>query len=273
MKKNHKNRQLIQLIIGFVLLSIQSCTVMYSPSMQNAPLLQEKNEVRATVGISDFQAAYAVTDHVGVMLNGYYNNGSSSFTYDSYDPYGYSTYKEQNSKHIEGGAGMFNKLNDKVLVEAYSGFGFGNTTLKKFEQDSMNAIPSMRNRFSADYMRFFIQPAIGYSLDNFDFAFSTRILLQKYYNINTFGYTPIELYDDKLYQIDQPYFFFLEPALTMRFGYKYVKFQAQAILSYKYNVDRLNYMPLIFNVGIHVDLAKRWNTKKSTPVSMPSLDD
>ena len=258
------NSQLSIFVVGFVLVIMsQSCNVMYSPSMQNTPLLQEKKEVVANIGINDIQGAYAVTDHVGVMLNGYYNNGASN-DYSSYDYYDSWYRQERKQAHVEAGVGCFNKLNDNIIVEIYGGLGYGSASMNNYSRDSLNEIPILKSSYSADFTRFFIQPAIGYSVDNFDFSFSMRILFQKYMNASSFGYTRIELYDDKLLDMDKPVYAFLEPALTMRYGFKYVKFQAQAMLSYKYNVDRLNYMPIVFSVGIHVDLAKRWNLIKQT---------
>lgn len=243
---------------------MQSCAVMYSPSMQNVPLLQEKNEVRATVGFSDFQGAYAFSDKFAVMLNGYYNNGASMFNNDTY----FSSYSyERKSQHIEAGGGYFKHLNDNAIIECYGGLGFGSSTFKKYFSDSLNSIPKLNSSFLANTNRFFIQPSIGYSIDYFDVAFSTRIQLLSYSNVNSNGFSAVELYDYKLLNIDQPVFFFLEPALTMRFGYKYVKFHAQAVFSYKYNTERLHYIPFVFNVGIHVNISDRFKEikkKKST---------
>ena len=253
------NNRLSIFAVGLLFaIMFQSCNVMYSPSMQNTPLLQEKKEVVANIGINDIQGAYAVTDHVGVMLNGYYNNGASN-DYSSYDYYDSWSRQERKQWHVEAGAGYFNKLNDNAIVEIFGGLGYGSSSLRNYAKDSINEIPTLKSSYNADLMRFFVQPAIGYSIDNFHVSFSTRILFQKYLNANSFGYSLVELYDDKLLDMDKSVYAFLEPALTLRYGFKYVKFQAQAMLSYKYNVDRLNYMPVVFSIGMHVDIAKRWN--------------
>lgn len=247
-----------------------SCGVMYTPSMQNVPLIQEKNELRATIGITDFQGAYSVTDNVAVMLNGYYNNGAGSIFNEDY--YSWDR-QERTAGHVEAGAGLFKKLNDNTIVEVYGGFGMGNNSLKNYRNDTSNVIPTLNSSFKATNTRFFLQPSCGYTIENFDVAFSTRILFQKYSNAKATGYTTEDLYSDKLLNIEDPIFVFLEPAITMRFGYKYVKFHAQAILSYKYNIDRLNYMPFVFNVGIHVNLADRLFKMNAKPKSAPSLDE
>lgn len=271
--KNQIHHRVSIFIAGVAFLSlIQSCNVMYSPSMQNTPLLQEKKEVVANIGLNDIQGAYAVTDHIGVMMNGYYNNGASN-DYNNYDYYDSWYRQERKQAHVEAGVGFFDKFNDNAIMEIYGGLGYGNASMNNFGRDSINEIPILKNSYNADYARFFIQPAIGYSMDNFDFSFSMRILFHKYMDANSQGYSRVELYDDKLLDMDKPVYAFLEPALTLRYGFKYVKFQAQAMLSYKYNVERLNYMPVVFSAGIHVDLAKRWNLKKQTKKNEPSVID
>lgn len=48
-----------------------SCTRnIYIPNQVNAPLLHEKHQLKIDAAPSNLQAAYAVTDHFAVMLNG-----------------------------------------------------------------------------------------------------------------------------------------------------------------------------------------------------------
>lgn len=72
----NKKKLFVQ-ILGLSLIA-QSCNIMYTPNMQNVPLLTEKNEVRATLGPFDYQAAYAVTENIGVMLNGQYHTRNTN---------------------------------------------------------------------------------------------------------------------------------------------------------------------------------------------------
>ncbi len=44
----------------------------YVPNQVNVPLLKEKGEVKASVSLSDWQVAYAITDNFAVMTNGQY---------------------------------------------------------------------------------------------------------------------------------------------------------------------------------------------------------
>ena len=55
-----------------LILLIQGCALMYFPNMQNVPLLKDKHELKSTIGISNYQVAYSITQHIGIMLNGQY---------------------------------------------------------------------------------------------------------------------------------------------------------------------------------------------------------
>jgi hypothetical protein len=254
-----KNTKLLLFFI-IAVIGTQSCSIMYTPSMQNVPLFKEKNEIRATIGITDFQGAYAVSDKIGVMVNGSLSNGNQTTTYN----YNYSSTSTSKGSNIEVGAGYYKLINENSVFEVYGGVGTGKNSIGLTTEDSINAIPRKVGSFTATTSRFFVQPSIGFTNDYFDLAFSTRFVLLKYSNISSFGYTPTMLYEDKLLNIGDPVFAFLEPALTMRFGYKYVKFHAQAMFSYKYNSDRLNYLPFNMNVGIHIDLVGLFNKKAPT---------
>ncbi|MEI6347524.1 MAG: hypothetical protein WCP69_06225 [Bacteroidota bacterium] len=260
-----KKTKFFILMIGVTIIS-QSCNIMYRPNMQNVPLLSEKNEVRATIGPTDFQGAFAVTDNLGIMVNGSLVNGQTQSNFDNFN----SNYTTQVSKGslIEAGVGYYKPLNENALFEVYGGVGAGKNSIVSSEFS--NGISFVNSSIYANSSRFFVQPSIGFSNDYVDFAFSTRFVLQKYSKIDTLGYTTTMLYNDDLLNIDQPIFAFLEPALTLRIGYKYVKFHAQAMYSYKYNSEPLNYFPVNVNVGIHINIAGRFNAK--APKGKASLD-
>ena len=255
-----KKKNLFIQILGISLIA-QSCNIMYTPNMQNVPLLTEKNEVRATLGPFDYQAAYAVTDNIGVMLNGQYHTRNTN-TYDY--TYGENSLDNSKSSLIEGGVGYIGKLSENSVFEVYGGYGGGkNSTFDKYTDYTTGAF-LRKESFSAKTNRFFIQPSIGFTNEYFDVAFSSRLLILNYSNIDTLNYTPLMLVDQKLLNIDKESFVFIEPAITIRGGYKWVKFQAQMMYSYKYNSTPLSYMPLTVTFGIHFDLSSR-NNKKGAP--------
>lgn len=234
------------LAVAFI---VQSCNVMYNPNMQNVPLLKEKNEARFTIGVFDFQGAYAVQENIGVMINGNYgryNTTSSNLESDN-----------TTQGLIEGGVGYLKPFSKNTIFELFGGYGVGENTIKSSNSDYMNGGVPRNTSFSAKTSRFFVQPSIGYSVDFLDVALSTRICFLNYSNLYSTGYTSADLIAMRLADIDKQTFAFVEPAVTVRVGYKYVKFHGQLLFSYKYNLEPLDYVPLTLNFGIHIDLAKR----------------
>ena len=261
-----KKKKLFIQILGISLIA-QSCNIMYTPNMQNVPLLTEKNEVRATLGPFDYQAAYAVTNNIGVMLNGQYhtrNTNSYDYTNES------NSLNNSKSTLIEGGIGFIGKLSENSVFEVYGGYGMGkNSTFDKYTDYTTGSLVREES-FTAKTNRFFLQPSIGFTNEYFDIAFSSRLMVLNFSNIDTLNYTSLMLVDQDLLNIDKEPFVFIEPAVTMRVGYKWVKFQAQMMYSFKYNATPLNYMPLTMTIGVHFDLAPR-NFKKSEPKNVSSV--
>ena len=248
MKKNH-----ILIFISCSVLFMPSCKIMYTPNMQNVPLLKEKNEVRATVGFSDYQAAYALTNNIGIMVNGQYKKPTWTLTSGS------TEYKYESKKTlIEGGAGYFKPLGKNGIFETYAGGGMGSVTFDRSYSDTTGGPSTSFDKYSAKTTRYFIQPSIGLSIENLDFAFSTRFVSLKFSNIDTAGYTPNGLFEQDLSDLDKTTYMFIEPALILRLGWKYVKFHFQALLSLPLNSEPINFVPFSVNFGIHINIAPRY---------------
>lgn len=246
----------IPVFFVLVFLMMQSCKIMYTPNMQNVPQMKEKNEVRATVGFSDAQAAYAVTDKIAIMANAQYKKPSWTVTSGSME------YKYESKKNlIELGGGYYKKVDDYFTFEAYGGAGYGWLNYNRSYADTSGGQATVYNKFKANATRFFLQPSIGVSTDFADFAISTRFVGLKFRNIDTSGYRQDELLEEDLSGLDKPFYSFFEPAMTLRLGAKYVKFHIQAIYSLKLNEEKLNYMPFTVNFGVHLNIAQRF--KKS----------
>lgn len=154
----------------------------------------------------------------------------------------------------------------------YGGYGGGKNSILDTYTDYTTGSLLRKESFSATTNRFFLQPGIGFTNEYFDIAFSSRLMVLNYSNIDTLNYTTSMMVNQELLNIDQEPFVFIEPALTMRLGYKWVKFQAQMMYSYKYNSTPLNYMPFTMTVGVHFDLSSRFN-KKSEPKNVSSVVD
>ncbi len=84
-------------LLACIIILFHACAPAYVPDVINTPLLSNKDELQVSLntGISGFdpQIAYAVTDHIGVMLNGSFTNRIS----DSTDNYHKHTFVEVGS--------------------------------------------------------------------------------------------------------------------------------------------------------------------------------
>ncbi len=224
---------------------------MYTPNMHNVPMMKEKGEVRATVGVSNYYTAYAITDDMAVMVNGFYKRnewsaslGGSNNQYNSTKFFG------------EAGAGYFKPIGDNMVFETYGGAGFGNAS---YDTDVLdNGVLKSSYNYSANTIRFFAQPSFSITTDYVDIGFSARLNALKFSNIDTLNYTYNDLVWEDINDLEQPLFLFLEPGVTFRAGYKWAKFHMQFIYVAKLNADPLNYAPVAFNFGVHLNLAGRY---------------
>ncbi|MBL4715786.1 MAG: hypothetical protein JKX95_04045 [Bacteroidia bacterium] len=234
-----------------------SCKIMYKPNMMNVPLFKEKGEIVANVGVKNFQGAYAVTENIGVMVNGYYDKGGwEASTSDTTFGTSLTQYTTKRSL-IEGGAGYFKSINDQIVAEVFVGGGLGQSSwdLSGYENGAPVGTP---NVYTASYLKIFAQPSVGIKQDIVDFIFTTRFVFLKFSNIET-NYSQSQLVFENLDGIEVPSYLFLEPALTLRVGYKWVKFHMQMGYSAKLTNDDLNTQTLMFNTALHFDIAKRFN--------------
>ncbi len=206
------------IILGSIILSINSCAPAYVPNVLNVPLFSKKGEIQLAVNTGtagfDPQVAYAITDHVGVMLNGSFSD---------------RTFQESNDYHrhnfLEFGTGYYTKLEENIRVEVFVGAGNG------------NVVTVNNTTINANLTRFFIQPSIGYSSNYFDFSFTTRLAAV---NVKTGSIGNTNL--------------FIEPVLTTKFGSKYVKGMLQFGLSLPTKSPEFNFLPFMLSVGLQIKL-------------------
>ncbi len=214
-----------RLCSGIVLLAllITGCAPMYIPNKVNTPLLSHKGEsqVGGFIGSSGFdpQLSYAVTDHFGLMLNGSFQAGKDS----------------TNNKHnfLEIGGGYYRKLSERGRFEVFAGYGAGNV-----QASYDNGI--FRAYSDANVQRFFIQPDVGLTTRVVDAALAMRFVVVNARQ-NQFNLTRS----------------FLEPAITIKLGYKYIKLVYQLGVSMPLNSNNLiEQQPVITSLGIQGYIGK-----------------
>ena len=107
------------LIFISLIIIISGCAPSYLPNVINTPLLNNKNEFQGAVNVGasgfDPQFSYALTDHIGLMMNGCFSNSDPSIKSSSYNKH----------QFYEFGAGYFTRDKNNLLFEVYGGAGFG----------------------------------------------------------------------------------------------------------------------------------------------------
>jgi hypothetical protein len=227
-----RNRFLIirNLLSPVAFLYLVSCAPAYVPNTINTPLLSNKGEIQAGLnyGLSGFdpQAAYALTDHIGLMINGSFRNNTSDSS-DSYHRHAF----------VEGGGGYYTRIGGAGRFEVYGGYGYSRLQAY-FDGDIWIKYANVYSH------RLFLQPAVGFTTKVFDLSFASRVVL-------------VSMHQEDV----QENVFLFEPALTLKLGYKYVKGVVQFGLSFpnsSVSVD-FGYQPIMFSIGVQADLRKNYD--------------
>ncbi|MBN2281399.1 MAG: hypothetical protein JXQ65_12535 [Candidatus Marinimicrobia bacterium] len=227
----------LQIILFFLpwLLLAHCSHYYYTPNSQTIPLFREKGEARISGGIYGaresegfvLNTALAPMDHIAFLGN-----------FMTGDATGNENWGKGNFGEI--GIGYYHADRSFAVFECYSGFGFGTIT--------NHYAPRMESE--VDYWRYFIQPSFGLRTSLCELAFSSRLCLVAYDNVNidselgqSFEYGPVE------YIIENKIFFLAEPAVTFRLGSEKFKIQAQMVRSIPLNNDDLKMEEINFNLG------------------------
>lgn len=213
--------------LGIGAIYLSSCAPMYIPNKVNIPLLSHAGELQvgafgATSGL-DPQVTYAITNHVAVMANGSFRNDEPDSTTTNYHKHSFG----------ELGVGYYKQLSDNLRFEVFAGYGGGN----------IEALYS--NSLFSDYAktkikRFFIQPDVGFTTKVVDPGLAMRFVIVNATQANQ--------------NITRA---FLEPAVSLKAGFEYIKFVFQAGLSIPFQNDNMiEQEPFIAAVGIQAYLFK-----------------
>jgi hypothetical protein len=221
---------------------LSSCVhVYYSPNTANAPLLSEKGESRVNAlycsgSNSEFaggelQLAYALTDHVGMMVNGFSASKKENlYNWDINSNSSTSHEEKGNGSYLEAAAGYFknvDKRKNRWIMEIYGGLGKG----------IVNNDYGYHDFSKVGITKVFVQPSIGYRSGRIELAFVPKISFVKWrikensivYAFNDTPRGDMELIHSK------PSFVAFEPSVVFRGGAK--GFKVQAALSFS------NYRP------------------------------
>lgn len=269
-----KLTQLFRLFIsGLLPLALNQCTPrFYAPNGLQAPLFREKGEFHASVGYNggetiegtDVQAAYAITPRLAVMTNGFFKGFNSSSTSDEF---GFS--------FGEAALGYFRPFGRGGSFEVYGGYGAGSA--RGVYANGSNSFYSGGSTYTGDrlsgrFARWFVQPNLGYTSRGFDIAFSLRVAGLRLHDVEAqlrasqYPNEPHEAAKDVLMLQRASSHLLVEPALTLRGGWKYVKLELQGILSGNLSHTQTEF-PMetsMIRLGLRLQVAPRY-TKKTNP--------
>lgn len=213
------------LLFFFIAEVFYSCNPVYFPNSINSPMLRNKKEIQANmmVGTGGFelQSAYAVTDDLGLMLNGSYIASTKN-----------DTIKEVRSLG-ELGLGYSKRFGEMGQFEIFGGAGLG-----KVPADFRGT--NYDGTQKANLTRFFIQPAIGLSSKIVDFSFASRFVA-----VNAGGETNT----------------FIEPGFIVKLGYKNVKLVGTlgvSIPTKDATERKWDHNPFMIGIGLHLNFNRKY---------------
>lgn len=216
----------------------------YIPNQVNAPLLHEKHQLKIDVAPSNWQAAYAVTNNLAVMVNGQYTwerfgrNGSAANSYKKGD------FTRPLGGVVEAGVGVFKKITHlykpPLVMDLYVGYGKGGFSMLEhaYYKDSTGSLPR-DYRVRTSFRKFFIQPGFGLVHKNVELAFTPRFTFLRYGNpfvgsrvsedyLQIIGNDRVT-YLPEMKKAASGAVFLYEPAFTLRTGGPHFKWHLQVL--------------------------------------------
>jgi hypothetical protein len=221
---------------------LTSCThYYYVPNVQNVPLFHEASEVRLTGSVgggeesscAEFQGAVSFSDHFAMVGNFMHAENSEN--------------KAAQGNLVELGGGYFKPVTEHFVFELYSGAGYSDQ-IHHYDEKSWSTL---------NFTRFFAQPSIGFSHNAVDLIFSARIQSAIFSNIHD----NTDMNEGVGSLKESPVLNSIEPAFTMRFGWKYVKAQFQylcVIPDGHRSIIELTHL----SFGLQVAIAQRFRDNK-----------
>ncbi|ASZ10974.1 hypothetical protein KTO58_20450 [Chitinophaga pendula] len=260
-------RPVFSCLLLSILLGAASCNRhIYVPNTVNVPLLKERHEFKGSLSPTNYQAAFAVSNHVAVMANGQY--------VFRFDPPGVTNEGDDlllndNTRGglIEGAVGYFTSmdLKKRMMFDVFA--GYGNGSFKTITKGYNSGSAADRNDYllKSRFNKFFIQPSVGFVHPVVETAFSSRVSLVQFYQLYAGG-KAFENSGERranFLKIGDKLVPFFEPTFTVRVGYKYVKFQAQLQFSLLLNDAQYSgyeiseyFQPVAFGMGASINIAQ-----------------
>jgi hypothetical protein len=247
-------------------IAIASCNhKYYAPNTANIPLLSEKGEIKINALYStgagssfnggELQLAHALTNHIGVMANGFAAY-KSEIVHDWGPFHGPNSREKGYGSYLEGAGGYFNSIGRNGIVEVYGGYGKG------YSMNNYGFVAGSEMITRVNVSKVFIQPSIGSKILFGEIGFSPRIGLVNWKIKKTNGY----LSDDLIAIYEKPHLFVFEPTFIVRVGSPSVKLQiAINYLAVLNSYEKNNGYPVKFLVekcALSIGASVNFNTKR-----------
>lgn len=203
--------------------------IYYSPSTHNIPLLEGKGDLAGAVAVQsdriEAQAAYALSDYLAVQFNGGFLSPDDLENGDG------------GSGHfLELGLGYFSPIGPRNLTWEIHGL-VGHGAFENHFPSTLTASPGSTGELEGNMFRLGILPVLGYRAPFVEAAVSSRIAMLGYTGVT--GSLVFEGEDQASLLRRDGRYYLLEPALTLRAGMDWVKFQLQA--GYSFNITDPNF--------------------------------
>jgi hypothetical protein len=230
----------------------------YIPNTQNVPLFKEKNEARILAALSggghvsatEAQLAWSFTKNLALMANFLTAKGETDSE---------NSWAKGNS--LEGAIGFFKPINDLLIVEIYGGYGLGKQHHQYEKYNNSTLLYNKAGVSDLSFSKIFLQPSAGLSFKGFDIALSGRINYLSFSKINNNIDPTISEFDELDLIASNKSYLFLEPCLTIRGGWKFIKVQMQFINSRNFTNNSLRFEDSSFSLGLYISLGKRFSIK------------
>ncbi|MGB7220607.1 MAG: hypothetical protein WBD07_17545 [Vicinamibacterales bacterium] len=231
---------------GGLMLVLAGCSpVYYVPNAHNVPMLQGKGDGTFGVHAASFggevQGAFAIAEHIGVMVN-----VAAMKQQDDGDGDGGS------GGLFEVGVGYHRNLGSKLVWENYLLLGGGN--VENHFPSTVAQFPGTTGKLEAKFTRYGVQPSIAQHSRFFDSAFSVRLLGLQYRDVS--GNLTYAGVDQVAYLNSLGSQFLIEPAFTFKAGWDPIKLQLQLGFSQNMTTGSFRQREAWMALGLVYDLRR-----------------
>jgi hypothetical protein len=188
----------------------------YQPKPAEPVLLSKKNQLKinsiSDINMSTISIAYSPKENFGIQM-GVGGNHNETYTINNSGTKTSFLNEFYFNPYIAAG---YYKLSNQILYEIYGGLG-----VYKYKNTARAYLQKMNN------LNLFIQPSVAYVNKNFEVVFTAKIdNLNKGKVILSDSVLTAESLKNYNF-LDYKSYFFFQPAITIKAGFKFLKFQLQ----------------------------------------------